>query len=425
MTRSRLTFIVLIFAGATIAWMILGASIASRTATSSQQLRQEVAGLWGGELTQTSPTLSITEILTEEQRKRDKKPREAVVLSPDSSDIRVDLGLDLRRKGLLWYRTYEVEFDASYTVANPLDNNGKLTTKLFLPTSNTIYDDFLFSVNDLEAAPGGGEPPEARQTVTLAGGESATIKVHYRSRGMDTWRYSFGSDVLAVKNFKLVAQTDFDRIDFPAKTLSPDPKRHLDPGWELTWEFKQLISGLQIGVEMPEKLNPGPWAARLSRFAPIGLLFYMFVLVIVGVMRDENLHPMHYFLVAGGFFSFHLLLAYTVHHIDAHLAFTICSIVSVLLVVPYLMRVVTPGYGLKIALPAQLAFLVLFSWAFYFPGYTGLTITIASILTLGLIMHLTAKVKWEDKLKGVAPSAKPPIPPAPSGAAEQESGQVM
>ena len=39
-------------------------------------------------------------------------------------------------------------------------------------------------------------------------------------------------------------------------------------------------------------------------------------------------------------------------------------------------------------------FLVLFSYAFFFEGYTGLTVTIGAIVTLFVLMQLTVKVDW-------------------------------
>jgi hypothetical protein len=42
---------------------------------------------------------------------------------------------------------------------------------------------------------------------------------------------------------------------------------------------------------------------------------------------------MNYFFLAAAFFSFHLLLAYLVDHISIHMAFAVCSAVSVFLVV--------------------------------------------------------------------------------------------
>ena len=39
-------------------------------------------------------------------------------------------------------------------------------------------------------------------------------------------------------------------------------------------------------------------------------------------------------------------------------------------------------------------FLVLFSYAFFFEGYTGLTVTVGAIVTLFVLMQLTARVDW-------------------------------
>ena len=48
---------------------------------------------------------------------------------------------------------------------------------------------------------------------------------------------------------------------------------------------------------------------------------------------------------------------------------------------------------------SQLLFLVLFSYAFFFEGYTGLVVTIGAILTLAALMQITAKVDWAEVFK--------------------------
>jgi hypothetical protein len=42
-------------------------------------------------------------------------------------------------------------------------------------------------------------------------------------------------------------------------------------------------------------------------------------------------------------------------------------------------------------------FLVLFSYAFFYPGYTGLVITVGAIATLAVLMFATARVDWAAK----------------------------
>ena len=45
----------------------------------------------------------------------------------------------------------------------------------------------------------------------------------------------------------------------------------------------------------------------------------------------------------------------------------------------------------------QLIYLVLFSYAFFFEGFTGLAVTIGAILTLFVVMQMTGRLKWEEK----------------------------
>jgi inner membrane protein involved in colicin E2 resistance len=149
-------------------------------------------------------------------------------------------------------------------------------------------------------------------------------------------------------------------------------------------------------MDAPNRLNPGPLAARITFFAPVGLLFFFSVMVILGVIRGRSLHPMNYSFLAAAFFAFHLLLAYLVDHFDIHVSFVVASAVSVLLVVSYLRLVVGLRSALAEAGAAQLVFLVLFSYAFFFEGYTGLTVTVGAVLTLFVLMQITGRVDWED-----------------------------
>ncbi len=90
-------------------------------------------------------------------------------------------------------------------------------------------------------------------------------------------------------------------------------------------------------------------------------------------------------------------MAYLVDHISIHLAFAICSVVSVVLLVSYLRLVVGMRFAALEAGLAQVIYLILFSYAFFFEGFTGLAITIGAILTLFITMQMTAQVRWSEK----------------------------
>jgi inner membrane protein involved in colicin E2 resistance len=191
-------------------------------------------------------------------------------------------------------------------------------------------------------------------------------------------------------------RTNFARVDFPDNTLSPTDRRRAGGGWELTWAYRSLLSGFRISMAMPEHLQPGPLAGRISYFAPVSLLFFFFLMWTITTLRGIDLHPMNYFFLAAAFFAFHLLLAYTVDHVSIHLAFAICSLVSIALVVSYLRLVVGLRFAAVEAGLAQLVYLVLFSYAFFFEGYTGLAVTIGAILTLFVVMQLTGRIRWDE-----------------------------
>ena len=114
-------------------------------------------------------------------------------------------------------------------------------------------------------------------------------------------------------------------------------------------------------------------------------------MLIITTMRGIDLHPMNYFFLAAAFFSFHLLLAYLVDHMSIH-AFAIAAAVSVFLVVSYLRLVVGIRFASREAALAQFVYLVMLR--FFLKGFTGLAITIGSVLTLFVVMQMTGRIRW-------------------------------
>jgi len=402
MTVWRLIGIIFIFVCTTIAWGILGASIMVRTDSGYTQLNRQVEGLWGSEHYQKAPTITLKTI----QKDGDKEKEVITPIELESSNVQVDLQLQHRRKGLLWYSTYDVDFDARYTFKNPLKQSAEATVIFFFPASASIYDAFEFRVDDTQVTPNENNGYEGiNAVVEVPPGGEVPIHVAYKSRGLDRWQYSFSDGITTVKNVSLKAVTDFTEYDFPPQTISPSTKTSTKNGWTLEWTFNNLVSDFDIGIQMPNKLNPGPLASRMSYFAPVSLLFFFTTLIVLGAVTNRNLHPMHYFFLGASFFSFHILFAYLVDHLLLELSFIIAALVSMALVVTYLYRAAGGRFAIWAGI-AQLVFLVLFSYAFFFEGYTGLVITIGAILTLAIMMQLTAKVDWTEIFRKKEPKSQ-------------------
>jgi inner membrane protein involved in colicin E2 resistance len=398
--------IAFIYACAAAAWLVLGATIFARTERSDGALRDRVASTWGAPQEQTAPTATTRRIVRRQVTTDDNgkdvirvvEELETLALPLEQTRARADIALEHRRKGLMWYSTYGVTFAGIYAFRNTTHSDS-VTLALKLPTAQAVYDDLTFTVDGVPV-PTTSDHGVVSATVPVAPGGTATLAVGYRSQGLGQWRYDFGSNdersVARVRDFRLTMTTNFRDIDFAGNSLSPSQKRETRDGLELTWRYGNLVSGYEIAVLMPDKLQPGPLAAKISLFAPVSLFFFFFLMFIITTVRGIELHPMNYFFLAAAFFSFHLLLAYLADHVSIHGAFVTASAVSVFLVVTYLRLAVGFTFAFREAALAQVLFLVLFSYAFFFEGFTGLAITIGSIVTLFVTMQMTARIRWAD-----------------------------
>lgn len=400
----RTVAISFIFVCTAIAWAILGGTIFSRTYSADDRLQGKVAASWGTPQNQAPPSASYDVVHTRSEetivdgRKIIRQVQDAISIAVplEFSRIDVNMAIDYRQKGLLWFSTYKVDFAGHYAFRNGDGQEQSVHFRLPLPASQAVYDNLQVLV-DGQAVPLSTDSNGVTATVSVPAGKTVPVTFSYRSQGLGTWAYTFGTEVSQVCDFSLHMATNFKDIDFPADTLSPTEKHQTANGWDLTWQYSSLLSGLHIGMTLPEKLQPGPLAGQISFFAPVSLFFFFFLMFIITTLRDIDLHPMNYFFLATAFFAFHLLMAYLVDHISIHMAFAVCSVVSIFLVVSYLRLVVGMRFAAVEAGIAQLIYLVLFSYAFFYKGFSGLAITIGSIITLFVVMQMTGRIKWSEK----------------------------
>jgi hypothetical protein len=410
-----------VWLGCSLAWVVLASTLLYRSGEMSSELTNEVDRLWGPPLQQQPPSAiyqepkKVTEkVVTTDahgksvEQQVEREIDQTFTLPLLGSDIRVKLHLEHRQKGLLWFPTYGVEFDSNYEFKNDTAVSRAVTVLFPLETGNSVYDGFRITEESGAARPIAVTSDGARFSTTLAPGERLAFGVRYKARGRSAWRYSLTRGAGRVDRFHMVLATDFPNIDFPAGSLSPSKHGPSGSGWQGEWRFDSLVANAGIGIELPQKLNPGPLASRITFFAPVGLLFFLFVASVLGAARKMRLHPMHYFFIGCAFFAFHLLFAYTVDHIALATAFLVSSSVSFALLVSYAHWFV----GLKRALLflgfPQLLYLVLFSATFFWQGFTGLAIAVGAILTLFVIMQIVGRVRWDEAFQ-----PRPPVPRAP------------
>ncbi|MFT5683194.1 MAG: hypothetical protein ACI8RZ_004123 [Myxococcota bacterium] len=409
----RIIWIVVIFSVTTVGWFVLGGVMSNRTSQQEYALSGKVADLWGTPQSQPAPTLSfhwkVEETVTERVRDPETKAfvdHQRIVVRDfvepmhlAGSTIEVDLDLDARRKGLLWFSLYDVDFEAAYHYTHRGELSGNLEIIFPFPESSGLYDHFRFAIDgevDEDIQPDAGM---IRAVIPVEPGQEVDIAVGYRSRGADSWSYVPSQGIAALNDFTLNMTTDFGDIDFPAYTLSPSSKTQDGEGWALTWAFDRVVTGHGVGMTMPERIQPGLLAQQMSFSAPISLGFFFLILFVLSVLKKIPIHPINYMLLAGAFFAFHLLFAYSADHLPVEGAFALSALTSMALVVSYLRLVVGSKFAFGPAAVAQLIYLVGFSLAHFWDGYTGLTVTVLSIATLFVLMQLTGRVDWEQEFK--------------------------
>ena len=407
----RIVGILFVFLLATLGWMGLGGITHSRTTDTTADLRGEVSSLWGRPHEQRAPRLQFqwqeeeerSETIEKDGKKHTIQKRVLVTRedwrSPASTRVTAALSEDLRRKGLMWYPLYDVDFSGAWTYTHERPERGWLNIHFDFPDQEGFYDGFSLVVDGVDRAreltPRNGSvvfqmPVEPGQQVALAAA--------YASRGMESWSYRPADGVASLEDFALHMETDFADIDFPVGSMSPSSKARQGAGWSLDWTFDRVVTGHGMGMVVPHPIQPGELATELSVSAPVSLLFFFVVIYVLSVLRGIDIHPLNYLLMAGAFFAFHLLFAYSADRLPVEVAFGLASVVSVVLVVSYLRLVVSTRFALVEAGIAQLVYLVGFSWAHFWDGFTGLTITLLSIATLFLVMQLTGRVQWSEVL---------------------------
>ena len=405
----KIAAILFIYIFTVVAWSILGTSMNFRSTHQNEKLKGAVNQLWGTVQEQKAPSVNYQ--VATEKRVNERKiytntggetrfdittETKTYYLPLEASTIDTSIRLDYRQKGLLWYSTYHVLFNGQYKVLNRTNEKRDLNFCFSFPSKDSIYDNFHFAVDGVEISDIRMDSGYLTKSITMEPNQAANIDIRYISQGLDEWRYNFGSNVNQVKNFALTMHTDFNDFDFPENSMSPTEKQQLDKGWNLKWQYLNLLSGVRIGLAMPHRLNPGPWVGDVTYSAPISLFLFFFLLFIFTTVKQIKVHPMNYFFIAAAYFSFHLLLAYLVDHLSIHLSFLISSVVSIFLVVSYMRLVVDKRFAFVEIGISQFVYLVLFSYTFFFEGYTGLAITILCVLTLFIVMQFTGRIDWEN-----------------------------
>ena len=267
-----------------------------------------------------------------------------------------------------------------------------------LPAPQGMYSGFKLSVDgvDVEVDRRTSQEGQVHRSIPMEPGATREVRVAYHSQGCDEWSYDFqGQASSPTRSLELQVKTNFADIDFPDGTLSPTARTVSGQDWTGVWNYQDLLSGGRVGISLPRRTDAAKQRVHVCLFAPLGLLGFFLVLGTLALVSRVQLLPLHYALLGAGYFSFHLLLAYLGDIAPLAVAFPVAAGVTYFVELSYLRKLTGTAFALRSGALALTLYLVLYSAAFLVE-HRGLLLVALLLLSLHLVMQLTAKIDWSE-----------------------------
>ncbi len=362
-----------------------------------------VQQIWGGEIVQSSPsfTFPVTQTETYTNEKTGVQSERLVTVSREANfqaqKIALGLQSNIRKKGLLFYAGYNLTYQGEYTVANSSQAADNFTFHFALPeaagniTDMAVRLDGKPAVNDVNFSDG------YTWSGRLAPGESKVFKLSYSAQGTDGFTYALANRQIEIKDLAATLETTYEDVRIPEQAMVPTDKAESNQSSRLSWAAKNLITGQNLAVRFEAPGNWGKLAPKMFYYAPLALFLFMGLLLVSTISRGRSLHPMHYFFLSASFFVFYLLGSYLLSFVPIFVAVVGALAVSTGIILYYIHLLKKGPELFRMAALGSGIFQWLFSLAFFFPEYTGLLITLASIVCFVVLMKSTAEIEWENK----------------------------
>ncbi|MGC4115827.1 MAG: hypothetical protein QM765_14760 [Myxococcales bacterium] len=320
------------------------------------------------------------------------------------SDVKVDLDVQYRRRGVAEYPCYEAKFDGQYEFANPSPAPAFVAFSVGLP----VEKDALM-LQELKLLVDGREDPANTEytpdrivwTGPVEGERTAKFQVAFRARGLQRFGYSFGSEKnpargKPVNGFRLAMTVKGARgaLDFPVGSMSPTADVSRGEARELVWEVNRLLSSFDVGVELPDSKGVSTALRHLVSNAPFFFLLWASAMLFALRGTPRVARALHLLGLAATYFLYFPLASYLTAYLPWPVAAALALFGISALAVAYVWRFVGWRAGGATAL-AQGFFLAVPAAAYLLPAHTGLILVIAGFAALAVGLQVLGSVARE------------------------------
>ncbi len=415
----------------------LTSALSVRTSYYTPEQRQFLSSNEGLRMRQDAPTVNTYGYVGKVDELLDKdQPISAPPLATGARETHVtaDLAVRYKERDGATVTAYDLQFVASYLIANPNAQQTILDMVFPFPGNAAVLSAVTFSVD-------GAEPPGVTYSMqnihwraVLEPGQERRIEVSYRAEGVGSFAYGLPSSQ-RIRDFDLqVTVSGANEINIPESALAPSERQDEAGKTTLAWRYKDVITNRSVQVELParqslafaqrvEKL--GDFFVMLALAAPVLTCLFLFCLWAAERLEALKIGLEHNILLGIGFFLFYPLFIFSAGFVDLPLAFALALVVAGALLI---------GYGVR-TLGRQLAVIYLLPLIVVFYGLLSRGLTAQRFLDLGMMLVvssvlLVALFMWRFSLRRqpitpVAPVQDKAAEAVPIAMAQEAAPQVV
>jgi hypothetical protein len=383
----------------------IGFRISERHTSSYSRSLKSVQEIWGGAVVQESPSFYFN-VFQEEQYEDQKtgqlRMRQRLVphdMGFDSQDIAIKMKKNIRKRGLLVFPGYSMQFSGTYIIRNFLTEPRMLSFYFMLPSDAGNITGISVAID--------GRPYEGDTNLAngiqweglMRPGEQRTVTISYSAQGSGDFTYAMANRRVEIRKLAVALSTDFSDITIPEGAMVPTKKSSDNSGAVMQWAGEKLVTGQNIALKFKISGNYGEVVSKMFFYSPLAIVLFLGFLLVYTVARGLRLHPMNFLFIITAYFIFYLLGSYLISYVHVVAAVVISLSVSTGILAYYCYLIKTADKSLLIT--GVMAGAGLFQWvfsiAFFFPEHTGFMVTAASIIGFIALMKATADIDWENK----------------------------
>lgn len=218
---------------------------------------------------------------------REEEKDVPVVQKPlDEADVQIVLTPDARRLGGANYAGYRDSWDMRYVVVNRHDKPVTARMHFPLPSRTGILNNLKVTVDGASVFDQATTGEEGVSWATpVAAGAKAVVSVSFDARGLETLRY-VPRRMSQTGHYRVAAvidgrDLDPRDLDWCIGSMPPDQKLEdiKSSPYRLTWTLDNALTSYDVGIKLPQAVQPNYHVARLLNEAPVGLLLLLVMLV--------------------------------------------------------------------------------------------------------------------------------------------------